>query len=175
MALTSTLLLLDLVPLGKATGFLEEVIEIVKALALFEGFSKQECGVLCEYLECYGAPSHATIIREGEAGIFLAIVLTGNISVVKADDAGDGKAVANVGPGGFVGEMSLIDGKNRFASCITTEPSDIAVLTRDSLNKILVDHPRLGNKFLLMLLQLVTIRLRDATTRMLPTLADSTV
>jgi CRP-like cAMP-binding protein len=66
--------------------------------------------------------------------------------------------------------MSLIDGQRRFASCITTQPTDFAVLTRQRLNDILADHPRLATKLLLVLLQLITARLRDSTNRMLPTI-----
>jgi CRP-like cAMP-binding protein len=90
--------------------------------------------------------------------------------VVKAAGPGQQKVVAHIEPGGFLGEMSLIDGKQRFASCISTQPTDFAVLTRQALSEILVDHPPLGSKLLILLLQLMTARLRDAVTKMLPTI-----
>ncbi len=71
--------------------------------------------------------------------------------------------------------MSLIDGLRRFASCVTTMPTDFAVLTRYRLNTILEEHPLLGAKLLLVLLQLMTARLRDATTRMLPTILGESI
>ena len=126
-------------------------------------------------MECFGAATHTTILDEGDSGDFMLIVLTGAIDVVKAYGTNDHKIVAHVSPGGVVGEMSLIDGQHRFASCITTQPTDFAILTRSALNEILIDHPRLGNKFLLILLQLMTSRLRDATTRMLPTIVGTSV
>lgn len=165
----------DLENLGSAAGFVEEIQEIVKTLKLFEGFSRHECALLCDYMECYGAPSRSTILRETDSGDFLIIILTGRIDVVKAMTDAEGKVVAQFGPGGFLGEMSLLDGQQRFASCVTTEPTDFAVLTRASLNDILIDHPRLGNKLLLILLQLMNERLRDATTRMLPTIAGTSI
>ena len=164
-----------LVPLGRGADYLEEILEVLKPLALFEGFSAIECGQLCEYLDCYGAPSSTTVIREGEAGDFLVIVLTGRVRVTKRAADGEDKAVAEVGPGAFLGEMSLIDGKPRFASCVSSEPVDLAALSRDKLNELMVDHPRLGQKLLLMLLRLTTARLRDATVRMLPHLVDVSV
>lgn len=154
--------------LGSATDFVDEIHDIVKSMALFGGFSKQECEVLCEYMECYGAPSKTTILNEGDQGDFLIIVLTGQINVVKADDAATSKEVAQFGPGGLLGEMSLFDGQPRFASCIATQPTDFAVLARDSINDLLIDHPRLCNKLLLILLQVMAVRLRVTTTRMLP-------
>jgi CRP/FNR family transcriptional regulator, cyclic AMP receptor protein len=158
----------DLVPLGSASDYLEDILEVLQPHALFEGFSPKECGELCQYLECFGAPSHVTIIREGDAGDFLLVVLTGLIQVVKRDAGGEAKVVAEVGPGAFLGEMSLIDGRARFASCVSAAPSDLAVLSRERLNAILVDHPRLGQKLLLMLLRHTVGRLRETTARMLP-------
>ncbi len=165
----------DLEHLGSASGFVDEILEVVKTLAPFEGFTATECAALCEYMECFGAPSSASILDENNPGDFLIVILTGRIDVVKAYGESDKKIVAHVGPGGFVGEMSLVDGQRRFASCVTTEPTDFAVLTRGGLNEILVDHPRLGNKVLLILLQLMTCRLRDATTRMLPTIVGASI
>lgn len=78
--------------------------------------------------------------------------------------------MADLGPGAFLGEMSLFDGRPRFASCITVQPTDFVVLSRDRLNDILRDHPRLGSKLMLILAQAMTERLRDATSRMLPTI-----
>jgi len=168
-------LLPELAPLGRATDFLDDILEVLQPLALFEGFSARECGALCEYLECFGAPSNATIIREGEAGGFLVIVLTGRIRVVKRSAAGESVEVALAGPGAFLGEMSLIDGKPRFASCISAEPADLAVLPRENLAALMVDNPRLAQKLMMMLLRLMATRLRDTTERMLPHLVEASV
>lgn len=160
----------DLLHLGSATGFVGEIHEVVNALALFEGFTLADYSLLCEYMECFATPGDATILTEDTAGDFLVIILTGSVDVVKAAGPGQHKVVAHVGPGGFLGEMSLIDGKQRFASCVSTQPTDFAVLTRDALSNILVDHPQLGSKLLILLLQLMAGRLRDAVTKMMPTI-----
>lgn len=168
-------LLPDLAPLGIATDFLDDILEVLQPLVLFEGFSAKECGELCQYLECFGAPTNATIIREGDIGNFLVIVLTGSIRVAKMLANGVSHEVALVGPGAFLGEMSLIDGKPRFASCVSAEPADLAVLPRENLNALMLDNARLGQKLLLMLLRLMATRLRDTTERMLPHLVDGPV
>lgn len=165
----------DLEELGGARDYVEEIQEILKTQSIFEGFSAQESALLCDYMECYGAPSRSAVLREGDRGDFLIVILTGRINVVKSYAPGDDKVIAQVGPGDFLGEMALFDDRPRFASCLTTEPTDFAVLTRDALNDILIDHPRLGNKLLLTLLQRMTERLRDAVTRMLPTLPGSVI
>jgi len=154
----------DVEQLGTVSDFVNEFIDAVKAQPVFEGFSQQETAMLSKYMECYGVPRESVVLREGDEGDFLAILVTGKAMILKSYGSGDERFVRELNPGALIGEMSLVDGQRRFASCVTTEPSDFAVLSRDNLNAILADHPRLGNKFLLMLLKLSTSRLREATT-----------
>ena len=161
--------------LGSASSYLDEIFSVVKSLMLFEDFTVVEYTKLCEYMLCFGALRGDTILQEGTEGNFMMVVLTGQVDVLKNDATGNKKLVARVGPGSFLGEMSLIDGQKRFASCVATQPTDFAVLTRDMLNMIMVDYPHLANKVLLLVLQLMTSRLRDATTRMLPTIVCESI
>ena len=153
----------DVEQLGAVSDFVNEFIEAVKTEPIFHEFSRQETAMLSEYMECYGVPRESEVLREGDEGDFLAILVTGKASVLKSKGTPQEHLVRKLLPGALIGEMSLIDGQRRFASCVTSEPSDFAVLSRDNLNAILADHPRLGNKFLLMLLKLTTLRLREAT------------
>jgi len=124
---------------------------------------------------CYTAPRHGVLIREGDSGDFLVILLTGKVDVIKQASDGSTKFIAAAGPGASLGEMSLIDGQARFATCISTEPVDFAVLDRQALNEVLVSQPSLGNKLLLLLLQLMAKRLRDSGANLLPHIGSSVV
>lgn len=167
-------LYLDYEHLGPASGFTEEIFEIIDRIPLFEDMSRQEVECLCRYMGCYGAPRNANLLQEADEGHFLLIILTGGVDVIKRTPHGV-SMVAEVGIGSMLGEMSLIDGAHRYASCVATKPTDFAVLTRSALNDIFLDHPRLGNKLLLLLLQLMTRRLRDTSDRLLPHLGGITV
>lgn len=151
----------DLTYLGSAGAFVEEVLEVLHEEPMFEDFSRQEIEMLCHFLDCYAAPREARLIGEGDEGHHMLVILTGEVIVKKVPDDAMPVVMARVGPGGCLGEMSLIDGQRRFASCVTLEPVDFAVLTRARLNDLLVDHPRLANKLLIKLLQIMVGRLRD--------------
>lgn len=167
MSINSTLAHLD--DLGGACAFLDEIREVFTALPLFVGFTPEDHSVLCEYLGCYAAASNTMVLNEGSPGDFLIIILTGSVSVLKRDVHGKQQTLTRVGPGGFIGELSLVDGSRRFASCLTNEPTDLAVFTRTELARLMNERPQLGNKVLLLLLQLVASRLREATTQMMLT------
>jgi CRP-like cAMP-binding protein len=160
-------LVLNIEPLGRVSGFVDEFVEAVKPQPFFADLSRIEATVLSGYLDCYGVPSGAVVVREDDVGNFLAILLTGRAIISKAFEGSD-RLIHEMAIGEMVGEMSLVDGQPRFASCVAIEPSDFAVLTKEDFDALLNEHPKLGNKLLLKLLELSTARLRDATLQMLP-------
>ncbi|MBT0571537.1 cyclic nucleotide-binding domain-containing protein [Curvibacter sp. CHRR-16] len=149
-------------PLGTASDFVNEFMDAVKPKHLFDNFSEPEAALLSNYLEVYGLPRQAAVLRAGDEGQFMAFLVTGSAVIERQMD---GKTLhSTIHPGDILGELSFIDGKARIATCTTLEPSDFAVLSMDSFNALLVDHPRLGNKLMLMLLSSATAKLRQVAT-----------
>ena len=74
--------------------------------------------------------------------------------------------VGEIGPGDTLGEMSMIDGEPRFATCVAVEPSLIAVLSRDALAIIILEQPMLGAKILMQLSVMLSQRLRQTSLRL---------
>lgn len=161
--------------LGSATRYISEISEILDRVALFDDLDLSEVKSLCAYMPCFGAPRDTTLIDEGFEGEFLVIVLTGKVKVVKQAADGEVVTIAIADPGASLGEMSMIDGQPRFASCVTVEPTDFAVLSREDLTRMVNSMPRLGNKFLLLLLQVMTGRLRSTSNNLLPHITCATV
>ena len=154
--------------LGSASLYIDEIFAI-DHVKLFEDFNRNEIEALSRFMNCYAAPSGFRLLNEGDEGDFLILVLTGKVAVLKRVaelaqlEPGANRRLTIAEPGMTLGEMSLIDGIPRFASCDTIVPVDFAVLSRASLRTILVQMPRLGNKLLLVLLQLMASRLRDTS------------
>ena len=115
----------------------------------------------------YRAAPGAEIIREGEGGDFMLMLLEGRVEVHKRDRWNTPQVLASVESGRTLGEMSMIDGEPRFATCVATEPSLIAVLDRESLARIIVEQPLLGAKVLMELVLMLSHRLRATSQRLL--------
>lgn len=158
----------DLAYLGGASAHVEEIFAALGQSKLFEGLSRGDCEQLCGFMHCFAAPRGTVLLEEGVEGEHLILVLEGHVRVAKKDLAGNEIGLAVVGPGSVLGEMSMIDGEHRFASCETLEPVKFAVLTRTDLHELLAEHPRLGNKLLIWMLQSTIGRLRDAGLRLIP-------
>ena len=142
--------------------YLDEILKI-EHVKLFEDFSKDEIEALCRFMICYAAPTGYRLLNEGDEGDFMLLILTGKVSILKQAESGEDLHLAIAIPGMSLGEMSLIDGSPRSASCDCLVPTDFAVVDRTALNAILVKMPRLANKLLLVLLQLMTSRLRHTS------------
>ena len=162
----------DLDWLGRADKYEEEIFDIINYIKLFDKFSRDEIQALCRFMQCYAAPRDFKLLNEGDSGDYLLLILSGTVQVSKCIPDDSERFLAQVGIGSTLGEMSMIDGQPRFATCTTITPTDFAVLTRDSFNNVLIQLPRLGNKLLLTLLQTSTMRLREACERQMPLISQ---
>ena len=149
--------------LGDATPFIGRIHEIITSIQMFDDFNSAELAEFSRYMRCYHAPQGIEIICEGEAGDFMLLILEGNIEVVKKDVRGQPQVLSIADPGKTLGEMSLIDGEPRFASCVSLTPVDFAALDRQSLSRMIAEEPALGLKLLMELLILLNQRLRGVS------------
>jgi CRP/FNR family cyclic AMP-dependent transcriptional regulator len=153
--------------LGDATQFAPQMHALIPKCPLLENFSQPEVLLLAQFMVVYRAPPGAEIIREGEGGDFMLMLLEGRIEVHKRDRWNSPQLLASVEPGRTLGEMSMIDGAPRFATCVAAESSLIAVLDRESLARIIVEQPLLGAKVLMELVLMLSHRLRATSQRLL--------
>jgi CRP-like cAMP-binding protein len=160
------LLAMGLRPIGRASEFSEELHVLMAKTPLFSGLDIDETRKLGAFMYVYEAPAGVTVISEGEAGDFMMLLMTGMIDVLRRNRYNYPSRIAVAHAGHALGEMSMFDGEPRFASCVTLEPSRIAVLTRDALMLVLTDEAKLGNKILLKLVQLLSERLRQTSAKL---------
>jgi CRP/FNR family transcriptional regulator, cyclic AMP receptor protein len=153
--------------LGDATQFADRMHALIPKCALLENFSTAEVHLLAHFMGVHRAAPGAEIIREGDGGDFMLMVLEGRVEVHKRDRWNTPQLLASVEAGRTLGEMSMIDGEPRFATCIAVEPALIAVLDRENLARIIVEQPLLGAKILMELVLMLSQRLRATSQRLL--------
>jgi CRP-like cAMP-binding protein len=106
-------------------------VEIFSALSDAERASLAGAARRC----VYGAGER--VVRQGDAGSSMFVVLKGEASVV----LGAGQEVARIGPGGFFGEMSLLTGAPRTATVTTTVDSDLLEITAEAFRQFVLANP----------------------------------
>ncbi|HEX9397569.1 MAG TPA: cyclic nucleotide-binding domain-containing protein [Burkholderiales bacterium] len=158
--------------LGDATQFAAQIHALIPRCTLLENFAPAEVRLLAHFMAVYRAEPGVEIIREGDGGDFMLMLIEGKVEVHKRDRWNTPQLLAIVEPGRTLGEMSMIDGEARFATCIAVEPTLVAVLDRENLARIIVEQPLLGAKILMELVLMLSQRLRATTDRLLGVLND---
>src|SRR5919205_1009317 len=135
--------------LGDATKFAPQIQALIPKCTLLENFSLAEVRLLAHFMQVYRAENGVEVIREGDGGDFMLMLVEGKVEVRKRDRWNTPQLLATVEAGQTLGEMSMIDGEARFATCFAADTTLIAVLTRESLSRIIVEQPLLGAKILM--------------------------
>jgi CRP-like cAMP-binding protein len=161
-----------------AERFREEGLDVRRRADLLDGsrwvdgMDFADVQTLSKFLSSYVVPAGAVIFREGDTERFMAIVLSGEIRVLKENSSGKEKPLATVGPDRTLGEMALIDGWPRSATAMAVKASRLLVLTQTGFERIAQDHPRLWGTILLKLCRLMSQRLRQTSGVLVDHLAD---
>lgn len=149
------------------SAIVDDLSGLLGKAPLFSEFTRADVESLATYMSLYRAAAGETIIREGDAGDFMLLLTRGEVDILKRGLHGQQQHMASVGPGTTIGEMSMIDGEPRFATCRATQPTTFAVLTRDSMARIIHDEPRLGAKILVKLVTMLSARLRQTSGKLM--------
>lgn len=91
------------------------------------------------------APGEA-IVKQGEAGESMFVILHGSVSVMLAADSGAPQQIATLESGSFFGEMSLLTGDTRTTSVIAIDNVECAELDKEHLEDIMLRRPELARE-----------------------------
>ena len=158
--------------LGDAIQFSAQIHALIPHCRLIENFSAAEVRLLSHFMNVYKADAGAEIIHEGAGGDFMLLLLEGKVEVRKQDRWNRPQVIAVVEAGNTLGEMSMIDGEQRFATCVAIEPTMVAALDRENLARIIVEQPLLGAKILMELVLMLSQRLRLTSARLVQVLDE---
>jgi CRP/FNR family transcriptional regulator, cyclic AMP receptor protein len=127
-------------------------IELLKRVPLFARCSKRELGEIALLADELDLPKARELTKEGTSGREFLILVQGEADVVRK-----GRVVNELGPGDFVGEISLVSGRPRTATVRTRGPARVLVLSSSGFRTLMHDVPSIKDK----VLAAVTARLPD--------------
>jgi len=148
-------------------AMVQQIFEMIGHSKFFSDFTRQDVERLTAFMQVYRAEANQTIIREGDVDDNLLLIVEGRVEIAKTDANGDRRTMTVVSAGATLGEMSMIDGEPRFATCVALEETTFAVLSRDSMVRIIIEEPALGSKILIKLVTLLSQRLRATSSNLL--------
>jgi CRP/FNR family transcriptional regulator, cyclic AMP receptor protein len=137
-----------------------EKLAFLREVRLFKDIADPELGALAETLRERPLKRGQVLVREGEAGEEMFVVLRGSMVISKAVTGRVEQVLARIGPGDFFGEMSLFDRSPRSATVQTDSDATLLVLDREALRRLTEQSPRAAAAFFQALVQVFIERLR---------------
>src|SRR5262249_10143478 len=135
----------------------------VSTIPLFGGLRPSQARVVVLMGEVRRFESGVTIIREGDIGTEMYVILTGRTEVLKHDDMGHRRCVAEYGQGEVFGEMALLrDGARRSADVDATTDVEVLAIDRRFL-QLKRRYPRIASQVFLNLAVMLRDRLERTT------------
>ena len=98
---------------------------------------------------------------------YMALVLEGEVRAESGTGVtGEEIVVSVIGPGSLIGEMGLLDGAPRSATCTALTDLKLATLSREALMSLIDSYPTVAARLLLAISKGLSDRLRDSNRRL---------
>ncbi|MEO7726081.1 MAG: cyclic nucleotide-binding domain-containing protein, partial [Burkholderiales bacterium] len=147
--------------LGSGSKFQTRLLAMLQGSQFFSDFPPAEIETLTQYVQAYSVVPGTVIFREGDRGGFMCMVIEGSAEIFKQDNKYSSKRIGQIEPGKTIGEMALVDGEQRSATCICPQQSTLVMLTREQFVRIIREHPPLSVNILLKIVTMMSRRLRQ--------------
>ncbi len=132
----------------------DRTTELLSKTHLFAGVDEEGLNRIADRIRELDVPADRVIARQGEIGTGFFVIAEGMVRVVR-----DGEALAELGPGDFFGELSVLDGKPRNAQVVSTEPTVCLALASWDFEAVVAEQPSVA----LAILRELAGRLREST------------
>ena len=124
------------------------------AARLFDGVDATGMARIADVaVEVDFAPGHV-IARQGDIGSGFFVITAGRVRVTR-----DGRPIADLGPGDFFGELSVLDGQPRTAQVSAIDPTTCLALSTWEFESVVRERPDVA----LAILRGLATRLRELT------------
>jgi CRP/FNR family transcriptional regulator, cyclic AMP receptor protein len=129
------------------------------------GLSLEDAWVIVDCMQPMQIPKGTQLMEEGQPDQtdFMMLVLEGEVSVrTSTASSNDGIDISILGPGSLIGEMGVLDGAPRAATCVAQTDLLAATLARSDLRVLVSKNPAVGASLLLAIAVGLSSRLRAA-------------
>jgi len=133
-------------------------------------FEWSELETLASYMLAVEFDAGSLLFKEREPGSFMALLLSGEASVLKEGSDDLEHAIATIKPGTSIGEMAMIDGESRSATIVMSQDSQILMLDEDDFAEMYENDIQVWALLHRKLARLLSQRLRATSGRLLDAL-----
>ena len=121
----------------------DDLLLHLRGVRLFERCSDVDVDVISQYMERFDISAGRPIIRSGDAGDTLYVLLSGTARVEQ-----DGMTIRSLGPGDWVGELAILSPAPRSADVVAESDAEVAYLRGEELEVVLDVQPSVARSLL---------------------------
>ncbi|WP_143684481.1 Crp/Fnr family transcriptional regulator [Variovorax sp. KK3] len=156
-------------PTSSRNDLRDQAIDLLAHAASMAGMSRADAEVVVDAMKPLHLLADTLLFEEGDSSDndYMVLVLDGQVRAVSSAGIPDGEVVITVaGPGSLLGEMGVIDGGPRSASCTALTDVKLGLLSREALLGLVERHPSVAARLMLGVSKIVTGRLREGNRRL---------
>ena len=135
----------------------QNIYSVLAKIPIFKDLSKKELRSIERILHRRSYKSDEIMFREGDPGVGMYIIESGRVNITLGKE---NKLLAVISDNEFFGEIALLSETPRTATATSVTNSSILGFFQSDLFGLLETNPRMGNKILLRLAQMIGDRLR---------------
>lgn len=123
--------------------------DALRQCGLFAGLDDTSLDLVASALRPRRFRRGETIFHAGDPGDALFVVASGQVKItIPPDDGSEPAILTTIGPGGFFGELALLDGARRSATAVALDAVTTEVLRRDAFDRLVDDQAPLRRALL---------------------------
>jgi hypothetical protein len=149
---------------GRGEGIAGSKPEVLRRIRIFRGMDVRQIESCLRYMEVVRYPQFSQIVRKGERGDAMYVVLEGELRALTMVD-GKESTLATIAAGESFGEISLLDQGPRSSDVVANQDSVLLRIRAASFELLLREAPALAVPFLLALSRSAVARVRGLTKR----------
>jgi CRP-like cAMP-binding protein len=148
--------------MSEKSVLLSEISEMLMDSDVFKNLPSAEVQTAARYFSISEIEEGKEIFHEGDIGTFMCIINAGKVSVLKSNLEEERIEIAVLHQGRAFGEMAVLDGERRSATCVAATNCILLTLSRDLLDKMLAESPRTAARVIRAVAVSLSKRLRMA-------------
>ncbi len=120
---------------------MENLDKFLAAMSLFKAFSAEELNTLIKQSQVKTFSRNEVIIKVGQPGRFLGVIVSGEAEAVITRDTGNQQHIGKIKQGDIIGEMSLLTGEPTSADVIALEKCEVLLIRQEAFSTFLAANP----------------------------------
>ena len=133
------------------------ILTVLSNIPVFKDLTRRELKAIERILHRRIYKKDEVLFNEGDPGVGMYIIEHGRVNITIGSE---NKMVASLSNGEFFGEMALLSETPRTATAIAAVPTNILGFFQSDLFGLTETNPKMGNKILFRIAQMIAERLR---------------